>query len=166
MPEEKTASGTVAAVKPWQSGKGYFLSLMNDENDYYAFGLCKAMPDDGVVLTVKPGDGDFSDKVHITKLETGAKPAAPAKTPHEKGVDELHESIKNGKTAYFNKQNVIVEQCCLKAAAEIVSAMINNGMTTKREVIVENTLYMKDKFVEDILGTVEELEEPADEAGT
>ncbi|KKM24642.1 hypothetical protein LCGC14_1603150, partial [marine sediment metagenome] len=52
-----TVSGTVARVIPWKTGKGYFLNIADDSNDYYGFGKCKGEVGCFVELEVSEGTG-------------------------------------------------------------------------------------------------------------
>ncbi len=41
MTEKDKVEGKVARITSWKTGKGYFLNIENDSNDYYGFGKCK-----------------------------------------------------------------------------------------------------------------------------
>ena len=71
MVEEKLErrAGKVEEIRLWQMNKGYFLRLIGDNRDYFAYGSPKCKEDDEVILYVKQGTGNFRDKWQITKVE-------------------------------------------------------------------------------------------------
>jgi len=160
--ETETITAEIAAVKQWTSGKGYFLNLKDSADDYYKFGAVTVTPGATVELVVKEGSGNFADKIEVLKIK--ALPSTPAQVKGK--VQERNEKINAYKEAgEFNdrhRQEMIVEQCCLKAAATIVAGLYPKSEVFAREKIIEYVLTIKDKFYANIMQNEGELKEPED----
>lgn len=140
-----TVQGVIAQVKPWKNGGGYFLSLVGDSNDYYGWKTCKFNEGDAVELSVKEGTGKFADKVQIlsVKAQGAAKTeAAPRKSKVETSIEK---SVRQGNSVYFNKDELICKQCCVKAASPITAAMICAGLLKTKKEILEADIDIADR---------------------
>ncbi|KKK68019.1 hypothetical protein LCGC14_2948240, partial [marine sediment metagenome] len=68
MTEKGKVEGKVSRITAWKTGKGYFLNIDGNSNDFYGFGSCKGEVGCFVELEVSEGTGNFSDKIRIDKL--------------------------------------------------------------------------------------------------
>ena len=162
MAETETITAEIAAVKQWTSGKGYFLNLKDSADDYYKFGAVTVTPGTTVELVVKEGSGNFADKIEVVKIK--AMPSTPAQV-NEK-VQSRDEKLKTyfestGKE-YVDRQKLIVQQTCLKAAVQLVSELYPRTEVFSREKMIELVLTIKDKFYFDIMSGENEMQEPED----
>lgn len=165
MAQTTKVKGVIGSTRQWPSGKGYFLTLEDDSNDYYGFGSCKYSEGDEVEIDVQEGTGKFSDKFQVVAKQVlpatpaQAKPKAPEAKPAP--VSEY----KNAANVYFERQDIIVKQTCLKAAAELVGEL--QGRTEKQDWnwIAKLVNKMADLFYEHITGQDNDksLDEAADE---
>lgn len=93
---EKT-EGQVEQVNAWKTGKGYFLSLVEDEREYYGFGSPKMEVGDNIAIEISEGTGNFSGKWKVEAVARGTGPdkgivqpeSAQLRPPKDK--DELEE---------------------------------------------------------------------------
>ena len=155
MPEQETVSGTIAAIKQWKKGSGFFLSLEGNSQDFYKFG--KNPPEVGaaVEMEVKEGTGIFSDKLEVVQIGKGAPgKAKPAEKPKEE-PEKPEETFKEGVKVYMDKQNLIVEQTCLKVAGEVVSHLLPRNEKPDWEGIAKTVNFLKRDFVADIIANQE-----------
>lgn len=151
MTEQTTRKGTIADIKEWKKGGGFFLNLEDDPNDYYKFGASKNEVGDPVEITVKEGSGNFSDKFEIVIIGKGDEETAkPAKNKQDKDKS-FTELCDDGAKVYMNTQNLIVEQCCLKAAAEIVGHLLKRTDKINAEDVAKTVNFLKRDFVHDII---------------
>jgi len=120
MTEKDKTTGKVARITEWKTGKGYFLNLQDDQNDYYGFGKCKAKIGETVDLEVSEGTGSFADKIKIDKLHSGATVKQVEQETKDKDMEIVNKSIASGENTYFERQNLIIRQTCIKAAANLV----------------------------------------------
>jgi len=151
MTEKDTVKGTITQIKTWKKGNGFFLNLDGDEADYYKFGKPTHEPGDEVELTVKEGTGAFSDKLEIVKIGKGASETTK---PTENKQDEdksFKELCEDGAKVYMDKQNLIVEQTCLKAASDIVGHLLPRSEKQDWEDIAKTVNFLKRDFVHDII---------------
>ena len=125
MTENKdTVSGKVARVVPWSKGNGYFFNLDGNSNDFYGFGSCKLQPGQEVNLEVSPGTGNFSDKVKLDKVLGAPDFNKVRKETADKDMEIVNKSIESGEKTYFERQNLIIRQTCIKAGARLVAAKV------------------------------------------
>lgn len=130
MPEEKqTVTGEVGKVIQWNSKKGYFLNIKGMEQDFYGFGTPKVKEGQAVTFEVSPGTGQFEDKVCLGKLLKQPSTLDIVKEKAKADMEIVNKSIESGERTYFDKQNLIVRQTCMKAAATVVA-----GIHSKDEV--------------------------------
>jgi len=162
--ETDRVTGEIAQLREWTSGKGYFMNLTGDTNDYYGFGGCRYAVGSEVTMDVKEGTGTFSDKIQVTTIKAG-KPKAGESTAKETNVKKAYDGdFKDAKAHYMDKQQLIVQQSSMKAAAEIVAAGIKQGFIKDLKSATEAALTMKDKFYYDI-ATSEGMEKTKEENG-
>ena len=95
MVEEKLErrAGKVEEIRLWQMNKGYFLRLIGDRRDYFAYGSPKCKEEDEVILYVKPGTGNFRDKWQITKVEVMNKGQATLPVQAKTDPELRHRAI-------------------------------------------------------------------------
>jgi len=156
-------TGVVGMVKAWKTGKGYFLNLNGDDNDYYGFGSCKAKEGEEVVIDVKEGTGSFADKVCITKLTVGKDAAGTAKKTSREPAPAATPEVRQGDSVYFRKDELIVKQCCVKAAARITAALIAAGYSKSKKDAIDDTVDVADKMYCYIVD-LDEPDEPEQDA--
>lgn len=160
--KEKTFDGEVIDLKQWQSGKGYFINLENCSKDFYGFGSCPNKLYDTVKITAAQGTGQFQDKMEVYKIETLEQKEVKDFTSADKIQQTPTEDREKGVNIYVQKQDQIVQECCLKAAAEIIGH-VNQGQltTTKKQVkaLGKSVLQLKKMFYDDIIGLEEDGEE-------
>jgi len=133
--ETKKVQGKVARINLWTNKPGYFINLENDQNEYFGYGSCKAKLGEIVDLEVSEGTGNFKDKFKVEKIHCGATVKQVEKETADKDMEIIDRSIKSGENTYFERQNLIVRQCALKAAAVVVAAEIK----AKKEIIATGT---------------------------
>jgi len=120
MTEKDKVEGKVARVTDWSSHKGYFLNIADDSNDYYGFGKCKGQVGETVEIEVSEGTGNFSDKIKIDKMHSKATVKEAVKETADKDMEIVAKSIESGENTYFARQNLIIRQTCIKAAADAI----------------------------------------------
>jgi len=120
-------AGKVSSIAPWKTGKGAFVKFEGDENDYFYFGPQKCGAGEQCTFEIAPGKGNFEDKIELKKKLSGPDEGSEA-APRQQTKNELFESAaQDGLTVYMDKQNLIVAQTCLKAAAELVGELAVQG---------------------------------------
>ncbi len=131
MTEKNKVEGKVARVTDWKTGKGYFLNIESNNNDFYGFGKCKGQVGETVELEVSEGTGNFSDKIRIDKLYSKATVKEAVKETADKDMEIVAKSIESGENTYFARQNLIIRQTCIKAAARLVAAELQAKVKTE-----------------------------------
>lgn len=118
-----TVTGTVVAVKPWKTGKGFFLNLEGDSNDYYSFGKTALEEGDTATFEVSEGTGGFADKIKLDKL-------VPTAVEKQQETEKTMPGVETGDKVYLTReeaqavrQNSIERQCALKAAVQVVGEL-------------------------------------------
>jgi len=151
MTNENTVTGQISKLVPWKSGKGFFVNLEGDDTDYYTFLKLKVNTGDEATFQVTEGSGNFSDKLQITKVLK--QDTIPAKKPDTAPVEEppVTTEFSSEHKFYADKQSLIVQQTCLKAAARIVAASINPAKEYDCAKLESNILRMKDAFFKNIM---------------
>jgi len=144
--KEATVQGVIGKVTPWQSGKGYFLALQGDNNDYYAFS--KHLPNEGdnVQLTVTKGTGGFSDRLQITKLEPAKRTLEEIKQAKKEADEIVQQSTMAGDRFYFKREDLIIKQTCIKAAAEVIGHCVERSKTPALKGLTDAVIDMADRF--------------------
>ena len=163
MTETDKTTGKVARIVAWTSGKGYFLNLQDDSNDYYGFMKCKAKVGETVDLEISEGTGNFSDKIKVDKMHCGVTVKQVEKETHDKDMEILDKSIESGEKTYFDTKNIINRQSGAKSSAPVVAAMIRAGLLKTKVEIAEAHLYLADKIYFYITEQEESLPEPPEE---
>jgi len=161
--DKETVTGTIAQIKTWSKGNGYFLSMENDGNDYYAFGKCQVKEGDSATFEVSEGTGSFSDKIKIDKkLDKPTEKSLERKKEIDdfKSADKVYLSREEAEAV---KQNSIERQCALKAAAGIIGELYPREEKLDTVKIVDYVQYLFDKFLDKIQGNEEHLPEPPEE---
>ena len=163
MTEKDKTTGKVSRITEWGSKKGYFLNLDGNSNDFYGFGSCKGKLGETVDLEVSEGTGNFSDKIKIDKLYSKATIKEAVKETEDKSMEILDKSIKSGENTYFERQNLIIRQTCIKSASVVFAGLHQQqtGLST-----AQVTTKIKD-IAEDLYAWVTEsdhkLPEPPEE---
>ena len=163
MTEKDKVSGKVARVTEWKTHKGYFLNLKDDSNDYYGFGKCGADIDSTVTLQVSEGTGNFSDKIRVDKFVKKVDLNTVRKETADKSMEILDKSIKSGENTYFERQNLIIRQCCIKAAASIVGNIFQGDPKIRMGIVSDDVENLAERFYAYIMETDQKLPEPPEE---
>lgn len=163
MPKEKqTVTGTIKAINPWDSGKGGFIVLEDDSTDYYYFSKPPAKIGDTGVFETKPGTKNFSDKVQLVKTVLESRTEKAMQECADKDIKILKDSIASGEKTYFDKQNLIVRQTCIKSACVVVAELKERSKTINIPKTTEEILDVAEKLYEWIIEQ-EPLPEPPGE---
>ena len=143
---QTTVQGVIRKVTPWQSGKGCFLALHGDSSDYYMF--CKHLPNEGdnVTLTVTEGTGNFSDRLQITKLEPAKRTLEEIKQAKKEADEIVQQSTMAGDRFYFKREDLIIKQTCIKAAAEVIGHCVERSKTPALKGLTDAVIDMADRF--------------------
>lgn len=162
MPGEiKHVTGVIADTRRWTSGKGSFINLEGDQNDYYKYGACTFQKGDKVELRVKQGAGQFSEKFEVVGFEH-IKAETPKPAEKVKVVPSNSElKVQTAEKIYTDRNEAIVKQSCLKASAPIVAALISTGVIKAKQEAKEFATELADFMY----CYVVEGEEPEAEAG-
>ena len=163
MTETDKTTGKVARITNWKTGKGYFLNLDGNSNDFYGFGSCKAKLGETVDLEVSEGTGNFADKIKVDKIHCGVTVKQVEKETHDKDMEILDRSIKSGENTYFERQNLIVRQCALKAAANAVGACAEKAESKDWATLANTVCSVADQFYAWITESDQKLPEPPEE---
>jgi len=83
-PKNEIVKGDVAGYIEWKTGKGYFLSLVDDDIDYYGYGRKDLKEGERVELEVQQGTGNFKDKKEVKSVAVLESKAAPAGEPSDR----------------------------------------------------------------------------------
>jgi len=163
MTEKDKVQGKIARITEWSSGKGYFLNLENDKNDYYGFMKCKGEVGCFVELEVSEGTGNFADKVKIDKLHSKQTVKETRKETADKDIKLVEDSIKSGENTYFERQNLIIRQTCIKAASNLVGELYPRkesiGLVGAGGAVIETA----ERFYAWVTETDQRLPEPPEE---
>jgi hypothetical protein len=159
----ETVTGEIAKIVVWKTGKGFFLSIMDNSNDFYAFGKCNCIVGDMVTLACKEGTGSFSDKILISKMiKVTIKKADVPKNPLA--------DVPNGAQIYLTKaeadavrQNSIERQCALKSAVDLVGELYPRATLIDNDKIEDLVLRFAQTFFDWIACNEPELPEPPEE---
>ncbi|KKL64764.1 hypothetical protein LCGC14_2161730 [marine sediment metagenome] len=163
MTEKDKVEGKVARVTDWSSHKGYFLNIADDSNDYYGFGKCKGQVGETVEIEVSEGTGNFSDKIRIDKLYSKATVKEAVKETADKDMEIVAKSIESGENTYFARQNLIIRQTCIKAAAVIVVGEMRTNPVVVETGIIERTLFIAERLYAWVTESDLKLPEPPEE---
>ena len=160
MPETTTIKGKVGKIQKWKSGKGCFLFLQGDENEYYKFGSAPFREGDEICYEASPGTGSFEDKIQLGKKLpiTAQTQSVPEK--REAQQQKKDNGFQSADIVYKETQECIVEQCALKTAGRIVARLYPRTPEIDWQDVIDKTLLLKDKFACDILTGGETIEEP------
>ena len=158
--ETDNVSGKIAEVKTWSSGKGFFLNLEGNTNDFYGFSSCRFKEGDTVDLEVKEGTGNFSDKLLISKMATAKeKKATPAKiagVPIPNGNDYAKQ-----KQEYDTAKNdSITRQCIIKASGRLCAGLFERSKSPDAPKVSDTVCYIADKLYAWVTREEEPLPEP------
>ena len=163
MTETDKTTGKVARIVTWTSGKGYFLNLQDDSNDYYGFMKCKAKVGETVDLEASEGTGNFADKIKIDKLYSKATVKEAVKETEDKDLKILNDSIKSGENTYFERQNLIIRQACIKAAASLAGSIAKNIDKANTKVAISMAEEIADALYAWVTESDQRLPEPPEE---
>ena len=161
--EKDKTTGKVARVTEWSSHKGYFLNLKDDSNDYYGFGKCQGTLGETVELEVSEGTGNFSDKIRIDKMHSSATIKEVRKETKDKDMEIVNKSIKSGENTYFERQNLIIRQTCIKSATGLTSRIFQGKTDVDKDAIHLRILDTADVLYAWITETDVRLPEPPEE---
>ena len=160
MPEEKTVSGTVAGTTEWKSGKGSWINLQNDGNDYFAYS--GKVPEEGETGTwvVAEGSGFAEGKIELVKPATIGPKKVEVAGKRSEAMEIVDKSIESGEKTYFDTQDLIVKQCCVKVAANAVGEIKGRESPADWDKISENITFVAEHLYNWIMGIEESLPEP------
>ncbi len=158
-----TVSGTVVEVTAWKSGKGSWINLEGNPNDFFAY--AKRVPAKGTEGTwdVQEGKGFLADKVELVKLVKEPDLKAVAKETADKDMAIVEKSIESGEKTYFARQNLIIRQTCIKAAAVLVAAEIQAGKAVLKVGTYLRTIQLADGLYAWVTESDRKLPEPPEE---
>lgn len=164
MTEDKdTVSGKVASITPWKSGKGSWINLEGDSNDFFAYtGKVPKMGTEGT-WEVKEGKGFLADKVELVKLAGEPDLNKVRKESSDRDMKLVEKSIESGEKTYFERQNLIIRQCCIKAAAGFVGELFPRQKSAGISEATREALWAADKFYDWVISRGEKLPEPPEE---
>jgi len=159
----ETVTGEVAAVKPWATGKGYFMNFVDDSNDYYGFGTPKIKEGETVALEIKEGTGTFSDKIAIVKKL--AKPLEKAKVQENPvaAIESADRVYLTRAEADAVRQNSIERQSAIKTAGALVGELYPREPKFDHEKALDNVRYIADGVLAWIRMDESKLPEPPEE---
>jgi len=158
--ETTTVKGEIGKLVEWKTGKGHFLNLKGDKNDYYAWGKSKHKEGETVELTVKEGTGNFSDKMQITQIKALQPEKAQVQEKAMTAAQKMQEYCESADKTYYDRQDLIVKQCCIKAACELVGELKPRQEKEDWDNVCEKALYVADKLYFWVTDQEENQEEP------
>jgi len=163
MTEKGKVEGKVSRITAWKTGKGYFLNIDGNSNDFYGFGSCKGEVGCFVELEVSEGTGNFSDKIRIDKLYSKATVKEAVKETADKDMEIVAKSIESGENTYFARQNLIIRQTCIKSASVIVVGEMRTNPVVVETGIIERTLFIAERLYAWVTESDLKLPEPPEE---
>jgi len=164
MPEKETiVKGEVGKIIAWKTGKGYFLNLKGDPNDYFGWKECKCSEGEKVKLTVTEGTGSFADKLLITHTDKPTVTLAEIKQTKKDADEIVQHSVMQGNKFYLARETLIIKQTCIKAAAEVVGHLVERTSQLPGAKVADAVIYLADRFYLYVTEQ-EEPEQPEPEA--
>jgi len=113
--------GIVEKINNWSSGKGYFLRLEKDADDYYSFGSAKMKVGQHVQLDCQVGTGNFKDRALIKDWKENAPILKKAVVPEAyRKVCDIPEAKQEITNMIYREYQIEVMNNCIKDA--VVSA--------------------------------------------
>lgn len=159
----QTVTGEVISVTEWKSQKGSWVNLKDNPNDFFAYsGKVPAFGSTGT-WTVKEGTGHMSDKVELVKLVGDLELKAKIKAAAKEEVKEMENLIDKGDKVYFDKQNLIIRQVCIKAAATAVGGAAVVEKSKDWPVVGDRICEVADKLYAWVMESDNKLPEPPEE---
>ncbi|KKL50421.1 hypothetical protein LCGC14_2305660 [marine sediment metagenome] len=158
-----TVSGTVVEITEWKSKKGSWINLEGNPNDFFAY--AKRVPAKGTEGTwdVQEGKGFLADKVELVKLVTEIDLSAVVKTAAASDMAIVEKSIESGEKTYFARQNLIIRQTCIKAAAMVISRVVGTDSNWKVQKLIEGTTDIAEGLYAWVTESDQRLPEPSEE---
>ncbi len=163
MTEKNKVEGKVSRITAWKTGKGYFLNLDANSNDFYGFGSCKGEVGCFVELEVSEGTGNFSDKIKIDKMHSKQTVKEAVKETADKDLKIVEDSIKSGENTYFARQNLIIRQTCIKSASAIVAGSIQGASITDTKRLFVRVSDLAESMYAWVTESDQKLPEPPEE---
>ncbi len=163
MTETKKVQGKVARINLWTKKPGYFINLENDQNEYFGYGSCKAKLGEIVDLEVSEGTGNFKDKFKVEKLHSKQTVKEVLKESTDKSMEIIDKSIKSGENTYFERQNLIIRQTCIKASVELAGIMFIGKQDKTKEMVTGHALYFAERLYAWVTESDQKLPEPPEE---
>ena len=163
MTETDKTTGKVARITNWKTGKGYFLNLDGNSNDFYGFGACKAKLGETVDLEVSEGTGNFADKIKVDKLYSKATVKEAVQESTDKSMEILEKSIASGENTYFERQNLIIRQTCIKSACVLAGSITKNIDAANTKVAISMAEEIADALYAWVTESDQRLPEPPEE---
>ena len=163
MTDVETVTGTVASTRDWKSGKGSWVNLDNNSNDFFAYKAKVPKVGETGTWKVKEGTGVMADKVELVKRLDDVDLNAVRKESADKDLEIVEKSIESGEKTYFKTQNLINRQSAAKTTSRVVAAMISAGLLKDKLSIANTHLYLADRVYYYITEQEEELLEPPEE---
>ena len=146
--EQGTMRGTIDRINEWKSGKGYFFTIREGDEEFYGFGSCTGKPGTGYKIEFKAGSGKFEDKYELLKLtaeipeDPNVQPTFTNRIVPSKPVSPIGTGFSDG------RNESIMRQCCLKAAANLVGELSPREKTINWDDVTRIVVDMADVFYE------------------
>ena len=163
MTDVETVTGTVASTRDWKSGKGSWVNLDNNSNDFFAYKAKVPKVGETGTWKVKEGTGVMADKVELVKKQDETDLDKVRKETADKDMEIVQKSIDSGEKTYFERQNLIIRQCCIKAASVVVDKLGVPGKTTNIPAISNTICEVADRLYAWITESDYKLPEPPEE---
>ena len=163
MTEAETVTGTVASTRDWKSGKGSWVNLDNNSNDFFAYKAKVPKVGETGTWKVKEGTGVMADKVELVKTVDGVDLKAVRKETADKDMEIVQKSIDSGEKTYFERQNLIIRQTCIKAAASVVGNILEKGNAFKWDTVSSNVTDVAEQLYAWVTESDQKLPEPPEE---
>ncbi|KKL09577.1 hypothetical protein LCGC14_2564490 [marine sediment metagenome] len=158
-----TVSGEVVSVTDWKSGKGAWVNLKDNSNDFFAFkGKVPVVGLTGT-WTVKEGTAHMSDKVELVKLLRGPDLKAVAKETADKDMAIVEKSIESGEKTYFARQNLIIRQTCIKSASVAVAGIAYSDDASLWPKVGDRIIELAERLYAWVTESDHKLPEPPEE---
>jgi len=159
----ETVTGKVASLNDWKSGKGVWVNLEDNPNDFFAYkNKAPKLGEEGT-WQVKEGTGIFSDKVELVKKQ-GGTPEKPAKQENPVAAIESADRVYLTRAeADAVRQNSIERQSAIKTAGALVGELYPREPKFDHEKALDNVRYIADGVLAWIRMDESKLPEPPEE---
>ena len=146
--EQGTMRGTIDRINAWKSGKGYFFTIDESDDEFYGFGSCTGKEGFGYKLEFKAGSGKFQDKYELITLTTEI-PEDPNVDPTFTNRNALPKPVSPIKAGFSEGRNTSIErQCSVKAAANLVGELLPREKVINWDEVGRIVVDLADVFFE------------------